>query len=338
MNIDDKKHIACKVLAIVDELREQGRSAELLLQDAGLDLEMLRDPDTRISQRQILTVCRSAARISPTPEAAFLAGRRVHITHLGMFGYAVLSQPNMRAILEFALRYRPLSAPMIGLKTLETDEALNMIFTPILGVKEESPEFRFILDFNIAMFANLSQDSLGSQFRVARIGITAQHSAAARLIHETFGVEVETGQEQNVLALPRELADAPLVLANPVTAATAQKICDSLLEELSPQSVLLRRITSLLMQKRGEMMDFCTVAQELGLGQRTLRRRLQAEGTTFNEIRNGLRRELAIQYLRDTSMTNEDIAVALGFSDATNFAAAFRKWTDQPPGAYRKRM
>ncbi len=306
MNIDDKKHIACKVMAIVDELREQGRSPELLLQDAGLDLDTLRDPDTRISQRQILTVCRSAARICSNPEAAFLAGRRVHITHLGMFGYAVLNQPNMRAILDFALRYRPLSAPMIGLSVQETADHLNMIFTPILGVAEDSPEFQFILDFNIAMFANLSQDSLGSEFRVACIGVTAKQTPAARRIRDTFGVEVETEQEQNVLALPRELADASLLLANPITAAMAQKICDSLLADLSPESALMRRITSLLMQKRAEMIDFSTVAHELGVSQRTLRRRLQAEGTTFNEIRNGLRRKLAVQYLQDTSMTNDE--------------------------------
>jgi AraC-like DNA-binding protein len=253
-----------------------------------------------------------------------------------MFGYAVLSQPNMRAILEFALRYRPLSAPMIGLSVTETDDDLNMIFTPILGLNEDSPEFRFILDFNIAMFANLSQDSLGSLFRVSQITITADNTPAARLIRDTFGVDVKTGQPGNLLSLPRELATAPLVLANPVTAAAAQKVCDKLLEELSPRSALLKRIAALLMQNRGEMMDFGAVASELGLGERTLRRRLQSEGTNFNAIRNGLRRELAIQYLTDTSMTNEDIAAALGFSDATNFAAAFRKWTSQAPGTYRR--
>lgn len=338
MKIDDKNHIASKVLAIADEMQARGVSAELVLQDAGLTPAGVKDPDTRVSQRQILAVCSAAARLGRGVDTGFAAGRRVHITHLGMFGYAVMNQPNLRAILDFALRYRPLTAPMIGLAVAETATTFDMVFTPSFDLDEDSPEFRFILDFNIGMFSTMTSDSLGAKFSVDHVAVTAQTLPAKDCIEEVLGAPVLLGQGANRLALPIDLAQAPLVLANPVTARVAERICDELLVEIAPKSALIKRIGELLMERPGKMMSFADIARALGHSERTLRRRLTEEGTSFNAVRNGLRRELAMEYLRNTSMTNDDIAASLGFSDASNFAAAFRKWTGQPPGAFRPRL
>ena len=78
------------------------------------------------------------------------------------------------------------------------------------------------------------------------------------------------------------------------------------------------------------------VASELGVSVRTLRRRLTDKGTSYRRIVDDLRREVAIKYLRDTDMTVEDVAFALGFNDAANFRRAFRRWTSATPQQFRK--
>jgi AraC-like DNA-binding protein len=83
-------------------------------------------------------------------------------------------------------------------------------------------------------------------------------------------------------------------------------------------------------------MSFDLVAERLRISSRTLRRRLEQEGTSFRELINELRAHAAIKYVRDTDLTIEDIAFALGFSDAAAFRHAFRRWTKSAPHEYRR--
>jgi AraC-like DNA-binding protein len=77
------------------------------------------------------------------------------------------------------------------------------------------------------------------------------------------------------------------------------------------------------------------MADEMAMHARTLRRRLEAEGTTYRGLLTEVRKRLAIEYLRKTRMTTEEIASRLGYSDAANFRHAFSRWTGKTPHEYR---
>jgi AraC-like DNA-binding protein len=66
-----------------------------------------------------------------------------------------------------------------------------------------------------------------------------------------------------------------------------------------------------------------------------LRRQLREQGVSFRGLLDELRMHLAIKYLRTTKLANEDIALALGFSDSANFRRAFRRWTNKSPSEFR---
>ena len=82
--------------------------------------------------------------------------------------------------------------------------------------------------------------------------------------------------------------------------------------------------------------DRYIVATTLGLSTSTLKRRLEEEGTTFREVRTSLLRERAIVRLLDHTLPISQIAVDLGYSDHTNFSHAFKRWTGQSPGEFRR--
>jgi len=77
------------------------------------------------------------------------------------------------------------------------------------------------------------------------------------------------------------------------------------------------------------------MAAALHVGARTLRRRLRAEGRTYQQVVDEVRLQLAIKYLTDTDMTQEHIACRLNFSGAANFRRAFRRWTGKAPSQIR---
>jgi AraC-like DNA-binding protein len=79
-----------------------------------------------------------------------------------------------------------------------------------------------------------------------------------------------------------------------------------------------------------------TVAQKLYRSRSTLQRQLGAEGTTYREILESTRQALAEKYLHASEYTQAEIAFMVGFSDQSNFARAFKRWTGMSPGEYQK--
>jgi len=82
--------------------------------------------------------------------------------------------------------------------------------------------------------------------------------------------------------------------------------------------------------------DFDTLAAELNMTSATLRRRLHEEGASYQEIKDQLRRDLAISYLSHSNRSVMDIALELGFSERSAFHRAFQKWTGASPGEFRR--
>jgi len=78
------------------------------------------------------------------------------------------------------------------------------------------------------------------------------------------------------------------------------------------------------------------VAEALYMHVRSLQRKLKDEGTTFKALLNGVRQELAYHYIRDSRLNVNEISFLLGFSDISSFSRAFKRWTGEPPSAYRQ--
>ncbi|MDH4874496.1 AraC family transcriptional regulator [Pseudomonas sp. BN515] len=81
--------------------------------------------------------------------------------------------------------------------------------------------------------------------------------------------------------------------------------------------------------------DLEAVAQQLHTSPQTLRRHLREEGSSFQELKDHLRRDLAIYHLGRDELSIQDIAEQLGFSEPSAFHRAFKKWTGLTPGVYR---
>jgi AraC-like DNA-binding protein len=91
----------------------------------------------------------------------------------------------------------------------------------------------------------------------------------------------------------------------------------------------------MLLASPGSIPALPEVASRLHLSPRTLRRKLEATGNSYNQILEDVRKKLAIRYLLDTPLTTEAISEKLSYSDAANFRHAFKRWTGTAPRAFR---
>jgi AraC-like DNA-binding protein len=110
-----------------------------------------------------------------------------------------------------------------------------------------------------------------------------------------------------------------------------------LLVKFKNASSLTSRIRDLLKTHIGEEMPTLNdVASRLYLSPQTLRRRLAAEGKSYQGVKDNLRRDAAIHLLLRPELSLEDVAQQVGFSETSTFHRAFKKWTGVTPGLYRQ--
>ena len=159
--------------------------------------------------------------------------------------------------------------------------------------------------------------------------------AGAPKYPDIFGSTVLFGQSENRFLFDAAWLDGTPNLGNEMTYATVLGLCDGLMEEFQLRIGLTGKVRQALMVNLMRVMSFDDVAKSLNMNARTLRRKLREENTSFRKLVDELRMDMAIKYLRDTGLTVEDIAEALGFSDAANFRHAFRRWTKAAPHEFR---
>jgi AraC-like DNA-binding protein len=143
-------------------------------------------------------------------------------------------------------------------------------------------------------------------------------------------------QATNQIEFDSAFLDATPKLGNRTTYPSAIALCDDLIADIILRSGAAGRVRSLLSTDVAERLSFAAVARRLKTTTRTLRRQLRLQNTSFRELSDELRAHVALRYLRETTMTMEDIAFALGFSDSANFRHAFRRWAGKAPHEFRR--
>lgn len=113
------------------------------------------------------------------------------------------------------------------------------------------------------------------------------------------------------------------------------RLCDEQMQDLKLRVGVVGRVRQHLLVHLVRPPSFAEIAEHLHMTPRTLRRKLSEEKNSFRKLADELRAHVAINYLRDTDLSVDEIAYALGFSDTANFRRAFRRWTKATPVEFR---
>jgi AraC-like DNA-binding protein len=326
---------AHKVAVLVGVLAEQGVPVAEVLAGSGLSDARLNAAATRVSYRQVLAVFRNALRLTPKPGLALLAGQRMHVTAYGMYGYALLSSPTHADAVDFAVRHHRVMGPVADMLHEQTDSEVVYSYRPVLAPDPSDPLYRFVTEFQFASHLTLTTDLYGPEFRFSRVRLSYPTPPHAEMYQSIFRCPVQFGQPIDELRFSMRWLSEPMPLADPITNAMAREMCERSLAEADKAGGVAADIRRILVEQPGRFPSIDVMADELKLNPRTLRRKLDAEETSYRVILADVRMRLAIGYLRETKMTTEEIASRLSYSDAANFRHAFVRWTGNSPSDYR---
>ncbi|MFB9269830.1 AraC family transcriptional regulator [Bradyrhizobium erythrophlei] len=317
-------------------LASQGCSADVVLRDVNISPHDVHSPQARISLMQLMTACRNAMRLSTDRHLPYRIGASIHISTYGMYGYAILCCPDFRKAMEFAMHYHALAAPLAAIDFREENEGnASWIIEPNLHAISDSSLYRFVTEMQIGIHISLMRDIMGPTFAPSEIELSYPQATDFDLPLDHIRCPVRFDRPVNRIVFRSQWLDQVARLGNKTTYPTIVAMCDDLLGDLRLRIGVAGKIRSILLRDIANPPTFAATAKLLGVNDRSLRRQLRQQGFSFRGLRDELRTQIALKYLRSTSLANDDIALALGFSDAANFRRAFHRWTNKAPSQIR---
>lgn len=332
-SFDQRVYVPHSIAAVVAELGAQGIDASVALEGTGLSEAQLANHTTRISYRQLDGAIRNALRLSNDPAIALRAGLRMHVTAYGMYGYALLSSATHADARDFAARYIRVVGPFCDFEAVQDGATITVTFEPLHWPNPTESVHRFAVEFALSAHLVTIRDRSGPDFKFSRVTLDYAAPPHAATYAELFECQVAFAQAD--CGYQHVQDNGPLALADPRSHAMAREMCEQLLGEVNQAGGVAADIRRLLIEQPGRYPSIEAIAEKLGMYPRALRRRLEAEGTSYRDLLAEVRMRLAIEYLRKTQMTNEEIASRLGYSDAANFRHAFMRWTGKSPSDFR---
>ena len=334
-DLETLSHSMLGLSSLFDEMAAQGVSRETLLVGTGVQPAALDDPAARMSHQQKLVLFRNVLRLSREPGVGLRIGQRQRLSDFGVFGYALSTSATLGEAIAFGIRHVKLVGPVLEKSFRVEDRVAIFEGHDVIALGELLP---LVSEFWFSSFHTLGGRILERPFPTSRLLLPYPAPAHAALYSDVFQCPVEFNAGVMQWHFNSALLGEPCPNANPITADMCAKFCERMLQSLgTDEPELVRTIRLACLNSVGGLPGVEQMAARLHVSPRTLHRRLVEAGTGYQEILDDVRRRLAEEFLRNTGLNIEEIATRTGFSDASNFRKAFRKWTGELPAEYRQR-
>lgn len=331
---DDCVFSPAEILAAAKLENAQGRVFDECLNRVSLTRQTLLSPSSCVSLKQSLTLLLSYGKAIDDPLLALRIGQSLRLATYGMVGFALLSCQKLEEAIDVANNFGPLINLKFPLRLEKCDTVAKILLVEQFALLGEERSFAILLE--VSKMLTLLKDIQGQPFEVLQVNLTLTgEECDAMEISSILGAPVTLNQTENSLCFDAKFLDRTLPQANGITHATCRNICEQQLEAVSQRYELCYQVQTILMNGKTRIPSLSEIANLLHLSPRTLRRRLEANQTSYNRLVEEVRKKRAIHYLLDTSLTTEAISEKLSYSDAANFRHAFKRWTGTAPREFR---
>ncbi|MBD9416106.1 AraC family transcriptional regulator [Pseudomonas sp. PDM16] len=313
---------------------DQGLSIATCLHGTGLDWRLLADPGAEVDPEQELQLVRNLISACGAPPGFGLPlGRRYQLNSYGIWGFALLASPTYGAAARLGLRYLDLTYAFHGMHLEEHGEEVHLL----LDDRDIPQELRgFLLERDLSGMLQVMRELFGDEPPLLRMELRLPMPDDASVYLNELGLLPLFERAENRFVFPRHLLDLPLAGAHPQAAQLCEEQCQRLLAKRTLCGGLAGRIRGLLVERPGRLPDMEQVATSLNMSSRTLRRRLDDEGSNFRLLLDEVRQALAEELLATGGLTLEEIAERLGYGETSNFIHAFKRWKGVAPRQFQR--
>lgn len=305
-----------------------------IFKQVNIDTSKFTRPGSRVPLSKMTRLWDMAVYMTDDQQFGLKVGGRAEPSDYYVLGHTWLASATLKGALERACRYAHVLSTAIARATVVEEDGMIVYV-------ESFPDPEIVInrtadEAGIVAFFKLCEIIKRERVRPLRVELVFPIDTARGYLEEFLDCPVTWGNEREKFYFSKEEFEEPLPGFIPDVLDSTSRIAEQYLESLD-QSKVATEVRRLLVQMLpAGKADQDTIANRLYRSTSTLQRQLSAEGTSYRDILETTRRGLAEKYLRDGDYSQAEIAYMVGFSDQSNFARAFKRWTGMSPGQFQK--
>ncbi|HQV40864.1 MAG: AraC family transcriptional regulator [Moraxellaceae bacterium] len=312
----------------------EGADLSELMREAGLDSSLLAHQDARLGAGDFIRLMQVVMRRTEDEFIGLGRGTKSKPGTFSMMAHAVINCANLgKAIQRSVQFYKLVDMPLeTRLERGETESRLVLDF-PALESREN------VLEAMVFTSVRFWSWLTGKNLELQSILFDFSEPPQADEFRRLFKGRVVYNASYNALVFPTAWLSLPLV-QNPLSLSKFLKDSLALIIVGNAQPIgLPEQIRAIISKEYGNSFpDFAQVCEQLNMTPQTLRRRLKEENTSYQEIKDSIRKDASFYYLGKEELSIDEIALMMGFSEASSFHRAFKKWTGRTPAGYRREL
>ena len=318
-------------------VKAQGHDNGPILQLTGIRGRDLKDPDVRVPETASREAWRLAMAMTKDEALGLHVAQWLPRGSLDLVEYAFRTSATLGAGLDRLARYGRLINDRLAVDLVRTGAGVRFL----IGVADASPVHPQRAEMSIAIALRLARDA--TSIHLIPVEVLFAHDAPADLTEhrEFFRSPLHFSSGLNGMVFSDADGARAFQSADAALGAIIRRRLDTGMDKLDrpADSSVAARVRRLLIDGMGqEQQSVTTVGRELGMSARTLSRRLGEEGTSFRDIQDDIRHQLAVALLADDSKSIAEIAFFLGYAEPAPFHRSFKRWTGTTPQLHRRKV
>lgn len=313
-----------------------GVDTQAVFRKHGLSIEHM-DENATIDRTRELEIILDLYRLKPDPELGLLIGSNMGLAGYGPLSMLIMTCENAYEDCQMGIKYQELTY-LFGTISMELgNQYSSLILTPS-ALPEEIALFLLYRDLSgTVKFTHDVQQMNGQKMELRSIELCAPKPQNLKLFKDTFNCSIEFEKKQNQIFLTSAMLKAPYHQANKMALNIYREQCDQQLQKARnmPEN-LAKQLAKYLAMFSYRLPSVVEAAQAFGFSERTFRRQLAAEQSSYQKILDQVRFDKAKNWLTQSQMNIDAISEKLGYQEAAAFNHAFKRWAGCTPSQFRK--
>jgi AraC-like DNA-binding protein len=314
-------------------LINEGYSATSLLKNTELNEESFVDPDFRCTFAQHRTFVKNAIDHTGDPHLGPRMGSRFNPINIGLPISAAASSDVLSTALTTLKQFISLNFSIVNFDFYEQDKQLILRWRSSIDVSDIE---YFVMGSCLSVTENLLALLLDERNLIEHAELAFDTPENWSSFASTLNFPVRFNAPFNQLVLSNRYLSKPLIGTDPIVHQNMVRLCEKQMAMTFYTRGIEAQVSRLIAQRHYHVTPISDAAQTLGLSERSLRRQLNQSGTSYKKIEDQVRSARAKELLAVIGLPVSTVAYDLGFSDPSNFARTFKRWSGQSPQDYRE--
>lgn len=322
-----------RVVKVLQGAARSGVSIPGLLEQCGIERGLLEQPEARIERDTFIKLMLLVMEQTQDEFLGFGQGRKSKPGTFSMMAHAVINCPNLASAVDRGIRFYSLFNLSMESELVRDGEHARLItrVDPRLDFRDVIIETMLFLSLRFMSWL------VGKAIEPEAVHLDYEPLRQDDEHRFMFNCPTHYNSELNQVVFPARYLDLPLVHNELSLSKFLRDSLARLFDDNVHNVGLAARIRTIISNEYGNHFpDFSEICDKLGMTPQTLRRRLKDGNTSYQEIKDSIRKDASVYYLSKPGLSIDEIALLMGFSEASSFHRAFKKWTGMTPSSYRR--